>query len=442
MTSDDSGGRSSRVTRRQILGSVGGAGTLALAGCMESGGSSTETGAEGGSVTIALSTSETGRYSPVGEHERRGFELAIKHLNEGGGLVGRREYDSLTGDGVLGNTVESRVLDTEGSASTTESNVRPPLEDDQLTMFLGGIAGEVTRTHRDLAHEYETPYFVGSSTLNELTGSNCSPQVYRQLFNSTTLARSLVPEIAAEVADDQRTFHVYADAPEGNDLFQSIDDVISNSDLSWRPTGGISVLPGTTNFESAINEEVLSDVSLVFLDLFGFDAVNAIQWARETLSDDTTIAVPYLTQSIVDSLDNRVEGIFGTVGFHEALDTPLSNEFGETYQREYGNVGSDSLVAPGPSQTTYGQVILYAFAVERAGTFEVTAVQEELEGLEYALGAGAEEMRACDHQSVRSVPVVRGQSPGESSNNYLQLLDGKRGMEPGCDEEPAASCNK
>jgi ABC-type branched-subunit amino acid transport system substrate-binding protein len=424
-----------------MLESIGGAGTLTLAGCIGSDGSSTETSSDGDSVTFALSTAENGRYSPIGDHERNGFELAIKHLNEGGGFVDVSEYGALSGDGVLDTTIEAEVLDSGSSASTTETNLQPRLENDELAMFTGGIAGNVAKTHRDLADEYETPYFVGSSTLNELTGSNCSPHVYRQLFDSTTLARALVSEIAADVEGNQRTFHIFADAPEGKDLSQSIDDVIGDSDLSWRPTGGIPVLPGTTSFESAVNEEVLSDITIVFLDLFGLDAVNAIQWARNALPDDTVIAVPYLTQSIVDSLGDRVDGIYGTVGWHEDLDTPLSYEFSKTYQREYGKIGSEALVPPGPAQTIYGQVIIYALATERAGSFKATAVRDELEGMEYALGVGGEVLRACDHQSVRSVPIVRGQSETDEFGNYFELRGGKRDLEPGCDEKPTGSCD-
>lgn len=441
MTSDDCGGSSTRVTRRRMLASLGGTGTLALAGCLGSGGSSTETETDG-SVTFALSTPESGRYSPVGDHERNGFELAIQHLNEGGGIVDESQYDALSGDGILGNTVESVIMDTESSASTAEQNVRQRLDAGDIDMFTGGVAGNVVSGHRDLADEFETPYFVGASTMDALTGENCSPHVYRELFNSTTLARALVPAIAANVEGDQSFFHVYADAPEGNDLFDAINDVIGNTDLPWRPQGGIGVRPGTTNFDSALSGAVTDGVSIVFLDLFGLDAVNAIQWAREALSDDTIVVVPFLTQSIADSLGERVDGIYGTVGWHENLDTPLSNTFSESYQRQYGGtVGTTSLVPPGPAQNVYGQIILYAYAVERAGTFETSAVREELEGIEYALGAGAETMRACDHQALRAVPVVRGQADTDSVGNYFQLLGGEREMEPSCEEEPAASCD-
>ena len=434
MTSDDCGGSGARVTRRRMLASLGGSGTLALSGCLGSGGSGTETATDD-SVTFALSTPESGRYSPIGDHERNGFELAIQHLNGGGGIVGEPQYDALSGNGVLGNTVESVVVDSESSASTAEQSVGEELDAGGVEMFTGGVAG-------DLAEEYEVPYFVGASTLNALTGENCSPYVFRELFNSTTLARALVPAIASNVEGDQSTFHVYADAPEGNDLYDAINDVIGNTDLPWRPQGGIGVRPGTTNFDTALSGAVTSGVTIVFLDLFGLDAVNAIQWARDVLADDTIVVVPFLTQSIADSLGERVGGIYGTVGWHENLDTPLSNVFSDTYQSAYGEtVGTTSLVPPGPAQNIYGQVILYAYAVERAGTFESSAVRDALEGIEYALGAGSETMRACDHQALRPVPVVRGQAQTDSVGNYFELLGGERNMERGCDEPPAASCD-
>jgi ABC-type branched-subunit amino acid transport system substrate-binding protein len=441
MESDDSGSPDSHVTRRRVLQSVGGAGTLAVAGCIGSDGSSSPTEADDGTVTIALSTPESGRYSPIGKHERKGFELAINHLNSGGGLVDVEEFDTLTANGVLGNTVESMIMDSEGDSSTAETNVRQHLEAGDLAMFTGGVSGNVARTHRDLADEYAVPYFVGTSTLDELTGSDCSPHVYRELFNSTTLVRSLIPPIDERTDGTQYFFHVHTDAPEGRDLVNAVNDYVSGSDIQWTPRGSVAVRSGTTNFESALGEAATNRVNIVFLDLFGLDAVNAVQQAQEVLSEDTIIVVPFLTQSVADSLGERVAGIYGTVGWHENLDTPLSNTFSDTYQSEYGGtVGTTSLVPPGPAQNAYGQVLLWASAVEVAGTFDSDALGDTLEGYQYALGAGGEQMRACDHQARRAVPVVRGQAETDSVGNYFELRDGRRNMEPPCDEEPAASC--
>jgi len=441
MHSDDSGGAGTRFSRRRVLRALGGAGTLATAGCMGSGGSSGGTETATGPATIGLSTPESGRYSPIGTHERNGFELAIDHLNNGGGLIGKERFDNLSGDGVLGRTIESEIIDTGSSASTTDSNVRQRLENDALDMFIGGVAGEVVRTHRDLADEYSTPYFVGSATLDELTGGNCSPHVYRELFNSTTLARSLVPTIASDLGDNTFFFQIHTDTPEGRDFKNSINDVATGDDFGWTPSGNVAVRSGSTDFRSALSQAASNNADVVFLDLLGLDAVNAIQQARDLLREETVVAVPFLTQSVADSLGERVDGIYGTVGWHENLDTPLSTDFSDAYQNAYGGtVGTTSLVPPGPAQNTYGQVLLYASAVETTGSFDPAAVRDTLEGFEYALGAGAERMRACDHQAQRSVPVVQGSADTDSVGNYFELLRGRRDMEPACDEEPAASC--
>ncbi|NLV10024.1 ABC transporter substrate-binding protein [Halomicrobium mukohataei] len=440
MTTDDRGGCGSRATRRRVLESLGGTGAVALAGCLGSDGATTETSTDD-SVTIGLSSPESGRYSPIGDHERRGFELAVTHLNEGGGLVGGEGFANLSGDGVLDRTVETAIADTEGDASTAETNLQQRLGDDELAMFTGGVAGSVVTTHRDLADEHETPYFVGTSTLNQLTGENCSPHVYRELFNSRTLARALVPEVVADIDGAQFFFQVSSDTIEGRDLKQSINGYATASDLDLRPIGSTTVRSGSTDFERPLSEAASNSVDIVFLDLFGLDAVNAIQQAKEILPEDAVIVVPLLTQSVADSLGERVEGVYGTVGWHENLGTPLSGKFGDAYQNEYsGTVSTTALVPPGPAQNAYGQVLLWASAAEAAGTFDADAVRSELEGFEYALGAGAETMRACDHQAMRAVPVVRGSTETDSVGNYFELLNGRRNMEPGCDEPPASAC--
>lgn len=426
-----------------MLQTIGGAGTVGMAGCLGSGGSSGGTETETEPATLALSTPESGRYSPIGKHERNGFELAIKHLNNGGGLVSSDRFSMLSGDGVLGRRVDPLVFDSESDPSTAETNVRQRLENDELVMFTGGVAGDVVTAHRDLAAEYSIPYFVGTSTLDAVTGENCSQYVFRELFNSTTLARTLVPEIASDLDGGQYYFQIYSATPEGRDLKNSINNYINESSVEWTAGGSSLVRAGSTDFRSALNRAATSNADLVFLDLFGLDAVNAIQQARSVLSEETTIAVPLLTQSVADSLGERVDGIYGTVGWHENLDTPLSTTFSDTYRREYGGtVSTTSLVPPGPAQNVYGQVLLYASAVEIAGSFEPAAVTDTLEGFEYALGAGAEEMRACDHQSIRAVPVVKGSTQTDSVGNYFELLAGRRNMEPACDEPPAASCDR
>jgi branched-chain amino acid transport system substrate-binding protein len=80
-----------------------------------------------------------------------------------------------------------------------------------------------------------------------------------------------------------------------------------------------------------------------------------------------------------------------------------------------------------PSQaahTCYVQALLYADAVERAGSFEPCAVVEALEGFEFdGLGNGPTLYRADDHQCFKDVLVVKGKENPTSEFDLLEIVE-------------------
>ena len=76
------------------------------------------------------------------------------------------------------------------------------------------------------------------------------------------------------------------------------------------------------------------------------------------------------------------------------------------------------------AQTCYAQVLLYADAVERAGSFNPCAVGEALEGFEFdGLGNGPTLYRADDHQCFKDVLVVRGAANPTSQYDTLEIVE-------------------
>ena len=61
-------------------------------------------GVQGDSVFVGLTLPLTGAYSAEGGDLQKGYELAIGHLNNGGGLVSK--ISTLSGKGVLGKKIE------------------------------------------------------------------------------------------------------------------------------------------------------------------------------------------------------------------------------------------------------------------------------------------------------------------------------------------------
>lgn len=432
------------VSRRRVLGALATTGTVgagALGGCLSRYASSDQTTDE--PATFLLSTALSGPYGRIGRNERRGFELAVSHLNEGGGLVDAGAFDELDGAGVLGVDVETVVLDSEGNGETARSTVQPYVDDGSATMLCGGVRASVARAHRDISVEHELPFLTGTTLLDEFSGEQCAPTVFRELYTSSALVEALDSTLATEVGEANSYFQLYADAPEGAALKDAFNGYFSGTEsLDWRPLGTKAVRPGAKTLESDLERAASRRPGAVFLNLFGVDAINAVAAARDVLDDDTQIIVPLIDDSLGSVLEGDVDGLLGTLPWTASIESEYGSAFDTAYVSHYGpSTGGDAQSGSGTAHVTYVQTLQFAAAAERAGSFEPGAIQAELEGARYDVGLGPQELQACNHQADRPVPVVRGTDTRGGSGDYFELVDIADDVARGCDESPAAGCS-
>lgn len=437
------------ATRRRFLTGLG-TGAVAtmggMAGCIDSvssGGGQTTTTSGSDSVQFVHSSALTGTYVDMGEEEQLGFKLAVRHLNEGGGLVDEGVFESLTGDGVLGRTVDGATVDTGGKAEEARSNLSPHLSEDHMVMFCGGVSGEVVKEHRAIASEHELPYMAGMSLLRPLSGGNCSPNVYREQAPSDAIIRALGPTLNSEFDGTQTYEQLYVDTPEGKDLTNSIDQYFVTSEApDWESMGTIKTRRGNTNMEEEVATFNQADLDVVFCNLFGLDAINFLTEAAKNLDDSTSIVVPWINQSIAETVQKDVADVIGTVPWDAGVDSTRSTAFADSYRAEAAIVsGSPSNAPTGPAHHMYCQTLMFAAAAERAGSFDSADVRSELEGLTYDVGFGEQTMQACNHQASKPIPVVRGQAEVTSTGSWFEVISVEEDMVAGCDEPPAMNCS-
>lgn len=432
------------LSRRSVLGKLGGAaGVLAgTAGCVGDGPGGQATTGGDGTVTFGLTTSESGPYNAEGGEERRGFELAVEHLNEGGGLVGTDAMPSLSGNGVLGRDVGTVVHDTGGSAQQA-ADVSASLERDDVAMYTGGIAGEVVLELAAAADRNAVPYMAGPTPIDAVTGADCSRYVFRELFSSTTLVRALAPTLFADVGNTATYYHLTVDSAAGTDLEAAIDGRFSD-DGDWRLNGSSATIPGSTDFRQELQTAEGTVPDVLFLNLFGLDAANALSQATETISDDIQIVVPYLNRTVVQTARSDVATVLGGVPWIWGLDDGPSSAFEDAYRNAYesdANALGDGAPS-GIAHHAYVQTLQYAAAAERAGSFDADAVRTAMNGHTYDVGLGEETMRACDHQAVRPVPLVRGRRASQQRNGqYLNLMEIVGDVTPACGASSAGGCS-
>jgi len=445
----------SAVNRRQLLksaGAAGAAGLVGLAGCSGDGGDGgggDGGGGDGGSaypalgnfppegdtVTFGFNVPQSGPYSSEGEDELRGYELAQKHLNNGGGWV--ETFEDLSGDGVLGYEIESVDGDTATDADTARQSAQRMINRDNALMISGGSSSAVAIAVQGLCQDEKVMFKCCLTHSNDTTGKDCVRYSFREMFNAYMTGQALAPVLENEYGSDNTFYQLYADYSWGQTVQESMNQFLT--EIGWEQIDSVPTPLGTSDFSSYLSEAANSGADVLLLDHYGLDGANSVSQAIDAgLDEDMEIVVPLYNRPMAEAAGAAIEGVFGTVAWDSQIDNTPSQEFLQVFQDEYDRIPS------GPAQLAYSQTLQYAAAAERAGTFYPPEVIRQLEGYEYSnIGMGAETMRACDHQAQRDVPVVRGLPESEqSAGQYFEIINitGRDELGYACDAGPAAEC--
>ncbi|MUV57566.1 ABC-type branched-chain amino acid transport system, substrate-binding protein [Halogeometricum rufum] len=455
------------LNRRDLLKAAGAStvGIAGLAGCSgnggeqtdggggdQTGGGDTDSGGDGGSedypalgnypiegdtAIFGFNVPQSGPYASEGQDELRAYELAVKHLNEGGGWVDS-QFDDLSGDGVLDYTIDYVDGDTATDADTARQSASRMIQRDNAIMVSGGSSSAVAIAVQGLCQNENVLFMACLTHSNDTTGKDCARYGFREMFNAYMTGQALAPVVAEEYGEDLTFYQLYADYSWGQTQQASMEKFMTEV-AGWEQANSVATPLGTSDYQSYLSEAANSGADVLILNHYGLDGANSVQQAVDAgIDEDMEILVPLYNRPMAEAAGGAIEGIYGTVAWDSQIDNEPSNQFTQAFQDEYDRVPS------GPAQLAYAQTLQYAAAVERAGTFYPPEVIKQLEDYEYDnIGMGAETMRACDHQAQRDVPVVQGLPESEQeSGRYFDIINITSREELGyaCDEGPAAEC--
>jgi ABC-type branched-subunit amino acid transport system substrate-binding protein len=448
---------SSSLSRRDAVKAAGTLGTLGiagLAGCTGGGGGGGGEGGGGGgdgedypslgnypiegdTATFGFNVPTSGPYSSEGEDELRAYEMAVKHLNNGGGWVDS-QFDDLSGDGVLGYEIDYVTGDTATDADTARQSASRMIQRDDVVMFSGGSSSATAIAMQGLAQDEKVLYMCCLTHSNDTTGKDCVRYSFREMFNAYMTGQALAPVVTEEYGDDLDFYQLYADYSWGQTQQASMNQFFEEA--GWSEVDSVPTPLGTSDYSSYLSEAADSGADALFLNHYGLDGANSLSQAIEAgIDQDMEIVLPLYNRPMAEAAGGAIDGIFGTIAWDSQIDNTPSSEFTEAFSNEY-----DGRVPSGPAQLAYAQTLQYAAAVERAGTFYPPEVIRALEDYEYDnIGMGAETMRGCDHQAQRDIPVVRGLPAAEQGEGqYFEIINvtSRDDVGYGCDSGPAAEC--
>ncbi|WP_158057306.1 substrate-binding protein [Halorussus halophilus] len=452
-------------TRRDVVKVAGATGLAGLAGCLggdSSGDDNEQTDTEmsdgtndgsndqqsedypplgnfpvqGSKVILGFNVPQSGPYASEGKDELRGYEMAVKHLNNGGGWVD--DWDDLSGDGVLGKQVDYVTGDTATDADQAQKSARRMIQRDNALMVSGGSSSAVAIAVQELCQREKVTFMCCLTHSNDTTGKNCVRYSFREMFNAYMTGQALAPVVTEEYGDDLDFYQLYADYSWGKTQQASMKKFFEEA--GWSQVDSVATPLGTKDYQSYLSEAANSGADALFLNHYGLDGANSLKGAIDAgMDQDMEIVMPLYNRPMAQAAGGAIEGIYGTVAWDAQIDNGPSNKFSSTFGSEY-----NGRTPSGPAQLAYAQTLQYAAAAERAGTFYPPEVIKQLEDYSYSsLGMGEETMRKCDHQAQRAVPVVKGLPESEQdSGTFYEIvnLTSRDDLGYGCSEGPAAEC--
>ncbi|MGH6989974.1 MAG: ABC transporter substrate-binding protein [Stellaceae bacterium] len=398
-------------------------------------------GAQGSSVFVGCIPPLTGPYASSGQDMKRGFELAVEHLNNGSRIT--EAVPSLKkGGGLLGKKIVYQIGDSETKPNSAVQAATQFARDHHAIMITGGVSSAVSIALEEFGQREKVVVMIGNSGSNATTGKDCQRYGFRSQPSAYMAAKGLAPVLAKNLGKSRKAGYLVPDYTYGHSVYNSMKQFTEAA--GWKTVTEQLAPLGTTDFSTYLLNIANSGADVFVNVAFGADAVTSTKQAVQFgMMKKMKYVVPNISQFQAKELGaSLMAGTYGTQGFWwtEENTYPLAKYFVTEFEKKYHykpRWGASEI---------YLQLIVWADAVARAGTFYPVAVIKALEA-EHKIDTiyGEVWYRAGDHQMVRPVPVMVGKAPAEMKGpedyyHILELVPGTKVMPPlnetGCHMPP------
>ncbi|MEW6140432.1 MAG: ABC transporter substrate-binding protein [Thermodesulfobacteriota bacterium] len=355
--------------------------------------------AYGDTVKIGLAHVFSGPMATFGEVAEQGVRLAVKRINEQGGLLGR--------------TVEVIKADTQVKPEEGLKAVERLVEKDRVDAIVGIVSSAVALKVTPEMDRLKTPLIITHAMADPVTGSKCSPWVFRMTWSTKEAIKGAALLAKSELKSDTWTTlgPDYGFGQETWELFQKYLGELGQYKFvspNYSPMA-------TKDWKPYIEKLNASGAKGVMVSLWGNNLRDFVKQANAEKFFDGKDVICVVGGGVevfwaLGFLDTPVGVWFGAPYWAGANETPENMEFVNEYQKL-----SHSQIPPSYSAyTAYAAVIMYAEAVKKAGTVDKKSVAKAMEGLRVNLPGGVTTFRASDHQAA--FPVVFGKSAQQASS--------------------------
>src|SRR6059058_6700361 len=326
---------------------------------------------EGDTVVLGAAVSLTGKYSVNGKNTKDGYDLAVKRINEMGGVkVGGKAYK-----------LKVLYYDDESTPARGAQLAERLISQDGVKFVLGAYSSGLTKAIAPVTEKYKVPHVEGNGAARELFTEG-----YKYLFAVLSTsdyylrdAVNVAAEVAKEHGRDPKTLKI-AMAFE-NDPF-SLD--VRAGILEAAKKHGMKVvvddkLPPEINDMAA----TLTKVKAVKPDLLlvsGHEkgATLVVRQTSEMNIDVPIIATTHCDSAkVAENMGKQAEGVLCASQWDRTLAYKdkwfgSADDYAKTFQKEF------NYPAPYQAAESTASVLVYADAFKRAQSFDPQKVRDAI----------------------------------------------------------------
>jgi len=326
---------------------------------------------EGDTVVFGAAVSFTGKYSTNGMHTKRGYDLAVKRINEMGGVkVGNESYK-----------LKIQYYDDESTPARAGQLADRLIKQDGIKFILGPYGSGPTKGMAPITEKYKIPMVEGNGASRALFNKG-----YRYLFAVLTTSEQYLAESINLLAEEFKK--------QGRDPSTAkVAVAVENDPFSMDIRAGVLDDAQKYGMKVIIDDKLPKELTDMTATLTKVKALKpdllvvsghskgAALAVRQTAQ--MKVDVPMLAVTHCEAAD--VVGKFGGDANYTLCATQwaetmtykdkwfgFAGDYAKTFEKEYG------YVPPYQAAESTASVLVYVDALERAGSFDTEKVRDAL----------------------------------------------------------------
>jgi branched-chain amino acid transport system substrate-binding protein len=312
--------------------------------------------AQSQTIKIAVLQELSGAGATAGTNAKNGVLLAVKEINEAGGILGKK--------------IEATVSDTQSNPGVAKGLATKAVDDGVFAVmgptFSGSIMVSMAETKRA-----EIPNFTGGEAASITQQGN--PYIFRTSFTQTTA----MPKVARYIANNLKAktvavIFVNNDFGKGGrDSFAKAADA-----AGVKVVADISTDSGQVDFSAPVLKAKQSNADVIFVYTNEEESARALRELRKQGVSKPIVGETTLTgQKVIELAGDAANGAVAHVGLTVDAPNPQMLKFKAKFFQEYKYISDHNGIKG------YTGMYLLKAGIEKAGKLDRVAVAKALHGL-------------------------------------------------------------